>query len=306
MIRDFILGERVTAFLLLKQMEIKASESGTRLTMILGDRTGEIDAVIWNEAEHAKSLIEGAEVVKVRGLVSSYRNKPQLTIEQIRKANPGEYDPDELKRVASRPPEKLKEELEEIIGTIQEQNLAVLLKMFLEDEELLERWLICPAGKKWHHDYVSGLADHSLSLARIADLICGNYPDLDRDLLITGALLHDIGKTVELEGEIVYDYSDAGRLIGHISIGDRMVADMISKIEEFPENLGLKLRHLILSHHGDPDKGAAVRPKTREAFVLHYLDLIDSKLDAINKIAEKADDIWSGYIKPLDDFLYFG
>jgi 3'-5' exoribonuclease len=306
MIRDFILGERVTTFLLLKQMELKASESGTRLTMILGDRTGDIDAVVWNDVEQVKALIEGAEVVKVRGLVSSYRNKPQLTVEQIRKANQDEYNPDDLKRAAAKPPEKLKEELEEIVGTIQEQNLAALLRMFIDDEELLEKWLSRPAGKKFHHDYISGLADHSLSLARDADLICQNYPILNRDLLVAGALLHDIGKTVELEGEIVFDYSDAGRLIGHISMGDRMIAEMISKIEGFPDNLALKLRHLILSHHGDPEKGAAVRPKTREAFVLHYLDQIDSRLDAINKIAEKADDIWSEYIKPLDDFLYFG
>jgi 3'-5' exoribonuclease len=306
MIRDFILGERVTTFLLLKQMELKASESGTRLTMVLGDRTGDIDAVVWNDVEQVKAMIEGAEVVKVRGMVSSYRNKPQLTVEQIRKANPDEYNPDDLKRAAAKPPEKLRQELEEIVITIQEQNLAALLRMFLEDEELMEKWLSRPAGKKFHHDYISGLADHSLSLARDADLICKNYPILDRDLLVAGAVLHDIGKTVELEGDIVFDYSDAGRLIGHISMGDRMIADMVSKIEGFPDNLALKLRHLILSHHGDPEKGAAVRPKTREAFVLHYLDQIDSRLDAINKIAEKADDIWSEYIKPLDDFLYFG
>jgi 3'-5' exoribonuclease len=306
MIKDYILGERITAFLLLKQMEIKIAESGSRLALVLGDRTGDIDAVVWNEAEAVKLDLEGAEVVKVQGMVNSYRNKPQITIEKIRKAEEGEYLADDLKRASGKSPEKLKEEFLEIAESITEPNLKALLLKFSEDEELFEKWLKRPAGKKFHHDYISGLADHSLSLARIADLICQNYPFLDRDLLVTGALLHDIGKTIEFEGELVYDYSEAGRLVGHLTIGDHIVADIIRDIEDFPERLALKLRHLILSHHGDLDKGAVVRPKTREAYVLHFLDEIDSKLDAINKIAEKADDNWSGYIKPLEDFLFFG
>jgi 3'-5' exoribonuclease len=306
MIKDYVLGERITAFLLLKQMEIKVAESGSRLALVLGDRTGDIDAVVWNDAESVKIDIEGADVIKVQGMVTSYRNKPQITIEKIRKAEAGEYIPDDLKRASGRSLEKLKEEFLGTVETISDSNLKSLLQRFAGDEELFGKWLQRPAGKKFHHDYISGLADHSLSLAHAADLICQNYPFLDRDLLVTGALFHYVGKTIEFEGEIVYDYSEAGRLVGHLTIGDHLVTDMIKEIEGFPERLALKLRHLILSHHGELDKGAVVHPKTREAYVLHFLDEIDSKLDAINKIAEKADDNWSGYIKPLEDFLFFG
>jgi 3'-5' exoribonuclease len=306
MIKDYILGERITAFLLLKQLELKISDSGSRLALVLGDRTGDIEAVVWNEPEFVKSEIDGAEVVKVMGLVSSYRNKPQITIEKVRRAEVDEYNPDDLKRASKVPPDKLKEEFLIIVESITEPNLKTLLLNFSQDEDLFDKWLKKPAGKKFHHDYISGLADHSLSLAHAADLICRNYDFLDRDLLVTGALLHDVGKTAEFEGEIVYDYSEAGRLIGHLAIGDHIVADMVKEIEDFPERLELKLRHLILSHHGELIKGAVVHPKTREAYVLNLLDEIDSRLDAINKIGEKADDIWSDYIKPLEDFLFFG
>jgi len=306
MIKDFVIGEKINTFLLLKQMEVKVSPNGSRLAIVLGDRTGNIDAVIWNDAEIARDSLIDAEVVKVDGLVGSYRNKPQVTIERIRTAHPGEYDPEDLKRAAGKPPEELKAELVEIVDSITNTYLNKLLTMILDDEELCSKYLYSPAGKMLHHDFISGLAEHSLSLARLANLVCQHYPGLDRDLLVTGAILHDIGKITEFEGEIVFDYSDAGRLIGHIAIGDHMIADMIQDIEDFPMELENKLRHLILSHHGDLDKGAVVKPKTREAFVLHFLDDIDSKLDAINKIAEKTDGDWSEYIRPLEDFLYFG
>jgi 3'-5' exoribonuclease len=306
MIKDFVTGERITTHLLLKEIELKTWDNGTRLSLVLGDRSGDIDAVVWNDAEALKAELEGIEVVKVQGTVGSYRNKPQLKVEKIRPAREGEYNSADLKRAALKPPAELRADFMALVDSIQNPYLASLLKLVAEDEEIFSKYLSRPAGKKFHHDFIAGLADHSLSLARLADLVCCNYPGLDRDLLVTGALLHDLGKIFEFEGDLVFDYSDPGRLIGHITMGDHIVADMIGRIEDFPQTLGLKLRHLILSHHGELDKGAVVKPKIREAFVLNYLDEIDSKLDAINKIAEKADGKWSEYIKPLEDFLFFG
>ncbi len=306
MIKDFVIGERITAYLLLKEIELKIWDNGTRLSLVLGDRSGNIEAVVWNEAEALKAELERIEVVKVQGLVGSYRNKTQLTVEKIRPAKEGEYDPADLKRAPLKPPDELRADFMALVDSIQNPHLGSLLRLIAEDEEMFSKFLSRPAGKKFHHDFIAGLADHSLSLARLADLVCRNYPDLDRDLLVTGALLHDLGKISEFEGHLVFDYSDAGRLIGHITMGDHIVANLIGRIEDFPETLGLKLRHMILSHHGELAKGAVVKPKIREAFVLNYLDEIDSKLDAINKIAEKADSKWSEYIKPLEDFLFFG
>ncbi|NIP44155.1 MAG: hypothetical protein GWO41_05800, partial [candidate division Zixibacteria bacterium] len=151
MIKDYILGERITAFLLLKQLELKISDSGSRLALILGDRTGDIEAVVWNEPEFVKSEIDGAEVVKVRGLVSSYRNKLQITVEKVRRAEAGEYNPDDLKRASKLPLERLKDEFLEIVESITEPNLKTLLLNFSEDEDLFDKWLKKPAGKKFHH-----------------------------------------------------------------------------------------------------------------------------------------------------------
>jgi len=306
MIKDFVIGERITAFLLLKEMELKAWDGGTRLVLLLGDRSGNIEAVVWDNAQQVRSELEEVVVVKVRGTVGSFRNRPQITIDKIRPAEQSEYDPADLKRASHKSPQELKTEFIELMDSVQDPHLNALLRVLSETEELFSAYLARPAGKKFHHDFISGLADHSISLARLADLVCRNYPGLDRDLLVTGALLHDIGKITEFKGDLVYDYSDAGRLVGHITIGDHVVADLIRQVDDFPENLALKLRHLILSHHGEPAKGAVAKPKTREAYVLHHLDEIDSKLDAINKIAEKTDGKWSEYIKPLEDFLYFG
>ncbi len=306
MIKDFSLNEKVVDFFLLKQIEVRAHGGGSRLVMILGDRTGDIDAVLWEDAEQVMESLRGAEVVKVAGTVGSYRNRPQLSVAKIRRAETGEYEPANLRRASLKSPEELKADYLELAESLESEHLKTLLVNLSEKEAVFGKWLIWPAGKKWHHDYFSGLADHSLSLARLAESVCAQYKFLDRDLLIAGALLHDLGKVVEFEGEMVYDYSTPGRLVGHIVMGDQMVTEMIRQIEDFPRDTEMKLRHLILSHHGEMDKGAVVRPKTREAYVLHLLDEIDSKLDAINKIAEKADDIWSEYIKPLEDYLYFG
>jgi len=306
MIKDFSVNDRITDFFLLKRIEVRAHGGGSRLVMVLGDRTGDIDAVIWDNAEKVADSLQGAEVVKVAGTVGSYRNKAQLTVEKIRRADAGEYDPGNLRRASQKSIEELGRDFIELAESIENEHLKTLLLNLSEKDSVFQKWLTWPAGKKWHHDYFSGLADHSLSLARLAVSVSDQYPFLDRDLLIAGALLHDLGKVVEFEGEMVYDYSTPGRLVGHIVMGDQMVTEMIRQIEDFPKDIEMKLRHLILSHHGELDKGAVVKPKMREAYVLHLLDEIDSKLDAINKIAEKADDIWSEYIRPLEDYLYFG
>lgn len=306
LIRDFKSGERITDFFLLKQMELKVHEGGSRLVLVLGDRTGSIDAVVWDQAEAMKTALDGAEVVKVQGLVGSFKGRPQLKVERIRSAQIGEFDLANLKRASSRQIEDLKQEFTDLVNSLENPHIKSLLLKLSEDDELYGSYFHFPAGTRWHHDYISGLIDHSLSMARLVDLVCRNYPELDRDLLIAGALLHDIGKTVEFEGELVFEYSDAGRLVGHIVIGNNIVVDLIRQLPDFPKVLELKLRHLILSHHGQLEHGAVVKPLTAEAHLLHHLDQIDSKLDAIKKISEKTDDKWSEYIRPLESYLYFG
>ena len=287
MIQDFNIGDIVTAFVLLKQIEIKVAPSGSRLALVLGDRSGEIDGILWDNAEAITDELAGAEVVKVKGQVGSYRQKQQLTVEKIRPAARDEYNIEDLRRSSGKSVQELKDEYIDMVDALDNPSLKQLLVEFQNDAPTFELFLTKPAGKRFHHDYYTGLAQHSLSLASLADLICQNYPDLDRDLLVCGALFHDIGKIKEFAGEVVYDYSDAGRLIGHITMGDHYIAGLIDKIEDFPDDLALKLRHMILSHHGTGEHGAPVTPKTREAFVLHFIDEIDSKLDAIVKSRRK-------------------
>jgi len=306
MIKDYGIGERITAFLLLKGLEYKTFDNGSMLSLTLGDRSGNINAVVWENVEQINRELQDAQVVKVHGLIGSYRSRLQLKVEAIRPARDGEYDPEELKRGPALTIEDLRKAFAEITETVDNTFLRALLERFARMPEYFEKYLQSPAGKKFHHDYAGGLAEHCLSLAGLAVKVCTQYDYLDRDLLVTGALLHDVGKILEFEGELVYDYSDAGRLVGHITIGDHLVINIINDIEDFPADLALKLRHLILSHHGKAEMGAAVTPKTREAYVLHFLDEIDSKLNAINKIAEKTDGKWSEYNKLLDTFLFFG
>jgi len=306
MISDFVQGDSITGFFVLAAAQVIPYDRGERLRLEFSDSSGKIEGIIWEDAALVYNQIKDAEVVKVRGLVSSFRDKAQLKVEKMRPAKDGEYDLSELLKVVDGGIERQVEIFDEIAVTIENEFLSELLRLLRNDAELFDKYTAAPAGKRFHHDYIGGLAQHSHSIASLADKICKHYPLLDRDLLICGAIFHDIGKTYELTSGVKLDYTDEGRLVGHITLGDQIVVDYISEIPDFPEKLENKLRHLIASHHGERQYGSPIVPLTREAYALHLLDRIDSGLNVFDHYDQKRDGDWGGYVNLWERYLYFG
>jgi 3'-5' exoribonuclease len=209
--------------------------------MELGDCTGRIAAVLWDATKEHATLFAPGQIVKVRGLVGTYQDQPQIRVDRIRGAKPDEYDLGDYFRKASKTTEELGAQLDAMIARLENSYLHQLMEAIFADE-IRDRYLISPAAKLLHHDVIGGLAEHSLSMAEIVVRLADHYPKLDRDLLICGALLHDIGKIREYEVQAAIEYSDIGRLVGHIAMGDELVVERAGTIEHFPDDLLMHLR----------------------------------------------------------------
>lgn len=306
-IRDWEQGERIEAFVALRKVERREYTGGERLSLEFGDPTGRIEGVMWEGFHDIVADLTPGCVVKVRGLVGSFRDKPQLKVERIRLAQPDEARPQDFLPRSDVDPETLASELERYLESLQDPHLRRLMFELFESDNLRERYLAAPAGKLWHHNTIGGLAEHSLNIVRICEFACTLYPELDRDLLVCGALLHDLGKIEQYSVTSMIDYSDEGRLVGHINTGDFRVAMAIRNIEDFPVETANALRHLIVSHQGELAQGSPVVPMTPEAFVLHYADELDSKMGALHRVMEKTGDAdWSEYVNLIGRYLYFG
>lgn len=307
-IRDLVPGDRVEAFFALQKFERRDHPGGERLTLEFGDASGRIEGVMWEGYDEIFDQLSAGIIVKVRGQVGVFREKPQIKVERIRPAS--EEDAVDLAAFIPRAPvdpETLASELDRFIGTLSDNYLSLLLKNLLGEGPTRDAYLRAAGGKRWHHDSIGGLAEHSLNMARIVDLMCQVYPDLDRDLLVCGALLHDIGKIEQYQLSSMIDYSDEGRLVGHINSGDFRVTTAMRAIDGFPPKTEQLLRHLIVSHQGQMDTGSPVVPQTREAFILYYADEIDSKMGALRHVAEKTGDRpWSDYVNLIGRYIYFG
>jgi 3'-5' exoribonuclease len=252
-------------------------------------------------------LYKPGTIVKVRGLVGSYLDKPQIRIEKMRQAKEDEYDLGDFFRKSSKSEEELAGLLDGMIGRVENSYLKKLLDAIFGDDDFRKLYLSAPAAKLLHHDYIGGLADHSLSLAEVVVRLSDHYPKLDRDILICGALFHDIGKVWEYEIEASIDFTDAGRLVGHINQGDEFVTGKADTIDNFPEDLLTHIRHLIVSHQGEKAKGSPVLPMTPEAVFLHQVDEMDARMGAVEKIRERTGDSgWSEYSRILERFFFFG
>lgn len=314
-IREFKPGDSITAFFVLRKRELKTKKDGAPyLSVELGDHTGRIAATIWDDAEaHYKDLHVGV-ILKVKGRVVTYRDSHQLNVERFRKAEPsdgiGHRDfvrrgPVDIAQQADR--------LKESIASIKNANLRRLLELRFEESAWFEKFADAPGGKLWHHAYLGGLIEHTMSVVNICETLTTLYPSVNRDLLIAGALLHDVGKVEEYGYEQGFiDYTDEGRLWGHISIGAQQIRSLIESLEkdgEFPITLKDQIIHLILSHQGELEHGSPVLPATLEAIILYYADEMDSKANAIKNIIERDSEPgrkWSQYIPLLNRFIFIG
>ncbi len=286
---------------------VREDKNGNKFLLLrLMNAAGTIGAVMWRVDESLAESFDQGQIVRATGTVkkSNYRDQLEIDLKNIIPVtDETEIDPATLQPASPRDPAEMEAEFATIRASITNTYFAVLLDEIFT-EEIYRAYCQAPAAKGFHHNYIHGLLEHSVSVSRVADAIAGQYADVNRDLLVTGALLHDIGKIVEFDYATSIDYSDQGRLLGHIVLGERIVADAIARLEAFPRELALHLLHLILSHHGEKEYGSPIRPKTPEAFILNHADDIDAKANVFERKRADSDEAWSEFNRPLDRFLY--
>ncbi len=280
-------GTRIDDVFLVVSKSLRTTRTGSPFVrMELRDRTGCVTAVKWDAGEEFYTRIQEETVMRIIGSVSRHDGNIQIVIEQVARPTE-ESDPRDFLPCSSRKPEEMLSDLRKLISTVRNQQLKALLDRFFNDPSFVSRFITAPAAQKIHHAYIGGLLEHTLSVVQLCNMAASQYAFIDRDLLITGAILHDIGKIDEFSWNGVIKYTDKGRLIGHIVEGARMVRDAMDSIEGFDPLRKMVVEHLILSHHGMPEFGAARLPQCLEAFVLHYLEDMDAKINVIHEAIKR-------------------
>jgi 3'-5' exoribonuclease len=302
-------NQAITAYFLVQSKETRTTREGRPyLALRLSDRTGIVEARMWDGIAEVEHEFDRDDVVKVEAAVESYRGKMQLKIRRLRRAHANEFSLGDYLPETTQDVEALYAELLEVARGVSNEPLRRLLLAVLEDEELVPLLKQAPASKTIHHAYRGGLLEHIVSLCRLCRLASQNYPAVDLDLLLAGAILHDIGKVHELSYQRSFDYTTVGNLVGHISIGLERLGRKMDALEDFPAELRVLIQHLVLSHHGRLEFGSPVTPRFVEAVLLHYLDDIDSKMEAMRSglaAAEAADreGEWTEWNRALERYL---
>ena len=292
-----------TSFLV-QSKEIRQKKGGELyLSLFLADRTGELDAKMWDNVNDVLNEFERDDFVKVKGMIQVFHNKPQMTIHKMRRMHESEIHFSDYFPSSKRDPEEMWRELRGIVAGIASPHLKGLLEAILGDDDVARRYRIAPAAKQIHHAFLGGLIEHVLSVCGMAKAAAAHYANIDYDLLITGAILHDIGKIYELNYERGFSYSNEGQLIGHISIAMRMIGDKMRDLPDFPPLVRSLVEHMILSHHGKLEFGSPKLPQFPEALLLHYLDDLDSKMEAMRALIEndrQVDGCFTSYNSALE------
>jgi 3'-5' exoribonuclease len=277
----------ITGSFLVQSKEIRQKKTGELyLSLLLADRTGELDAKMWDNVAEVIEDFDRDDFVKVKGLVQIYHNRPQMTLHKVRRMDDSEIDFSDYFPSSKRDQAEMWAELRGIVADMANVHLKGLLEAMLDDDEIARRYRRAPAAKHIHHAFLGGLLEHVLSVCAVARLLAQHYANIDRDLLLTGVILHDIGKIYELSYERGFSYSNDGQLLGHIHIGARMVGDKLRGLPDFPPALRSLVEHMILSHHGRLEFGSPKLPQFPEALLLHYLDDMDSKMEAMRALIE--------------------
>jgi len=307
-LREIGIGEAITGFYALRTRRKRDYEGKCYLIFEFGDSSGRIAGVYWgDDAVDVYNLLEKTEVVKIQGTTGEYRGKSQIKVNRIRPARPDEFDFQQLLPGPRTSQEDLAEHIQDIIESISNPHLRQLLERIFNDGDFLPTFLSAPAGKLWHGAYIGGLAEHSVNVAAICDNAAGIFDLCHRDLLISGAILHDIGKVEELAGKASLDYTIPGRLIGHIVLGERFVRRVIESIDNFPVKLADEISHMIVSHHGEGTMGSPIEPKTLEASILHYADRLESEANALSHVIDVQlpnGEVFSDWIRPIERHIY--
>ncbi len=303
-IDSFREGMHVSDVYLCKNKQISLTKAGKEYgNVVLQDKTGTIDAKIWDLGSPGIGNFETMDYVFIDADVNVFQNTNQLNIRRVRIASEGEYTPSDYLPVSSKDIGMMYEEFKGIIKSLKNPYLKKLAEsFFIEDEEFAKAFQFHSAAKSVHHGFVGGLLEHTLSVTKLCDYYSGTYPMINRDLLLTAAMFHDIGKTKEISTFPENDYTDDGQLLGHIIIGTEMIGDRIKTIPGFPDRLTSELKHCILSHHGELEYGSPKKPAIIEALALSYADNTDAKMQTMIEVLKGAGDNtgWLGYNRLME------
>jgi 3'-5' exoribonuclease len=296
-----------SVFLVKEKITAMAKNGKPYLTLRLMDKSGEVDGKVWDNIDALSATFEKDDFIAIRSKATVYLGKMQLVISELKRVPEEEVELADFLPETERNIGEMVKELAALITTIREPHLRRLLLAFYDDAPFMARYRTAPAAKGMHHVCLGGLLEHSLAVATLVDRIVPLYAELNRDLLIAGALLHDVGKVREMTYLRSFDYTDEGKLIGHITIGVEMLQEKIAAIDGFPPELAMLMKHLILSHHGQYEYGSPKRPKTIEATILNYLDDLDSKINGIRTHIRKEPDnpsLWTSYHRLYDRYFF--
>ncbi len=297
-------GEHISEVYLCKQKQTYLTKSGRPYdSLILQDRTGQLDAKIWEVGSPGIEDFDALDYVYVVGDITSFQGKLQMNVKRAKRAGGAGIDPADYLPVSEKDIPQMYRQLTDYIGQVRSPHLKQLLESFFCDADFAEHFQSHSAAKMIHHGFVGGLVEHTLSVTQICDFFCRQYPILNRDLLLTAAIFHDIGKLSELSDFPQNDYTDDGQLIGHIVIGAMMVKERIATIPGFPERTASELIHCILAHHGELEYGSPKKPALIEAVALSFADNADAKLETMKEALSavpEGDTDWLGFNRSLD------
>jgi 3'-5' exoribonuclease len=311
-VNDLQLGMEFIGFYIVRNPRLdpfRDPSRGKYLRMQLVDRTGIIEARMWEGAEKIFEEVNGGGPVKVAGVVERFREEFQVYVGRMRAARDGEVEIADMMRATERDVGKMWEFVQEAVNSIHDPHLSALVRHFYTDSDWITRFMEAPSARRVHHSYYNGFLEHTYELLVLAQPLMTLYPEIDRDLLVTGILLHDIGKLEELSWGFDTDYTDKGRLLGHIILGERSISRAIETIEGFPKDRALEVLHLVVSHHGRYEWGSPRRPKSIEAVALHYLDNLDAQVNRFKLLTEDTrgnGESWTSYDRMLRRSLYAG
>jgi 3'-5' exoribonuclease len=291
---DLTEGTRVDAPFALRAKEVREARTGDPyVAMDLADRTGVIPAVLFRPAANALEMPVGS-MVMVTGRVTSFRNVKRISVESLRPCET--WDTEDVLASSARPREELVTELRELVKSVKETSCRKVLRQILGDKAFFSQFCACPGSQSYHHAYVGGLLEHTIAVARLCRALGETYPDADSDLLVTSALLHDIGKVDELSSAVTIEYTDAGRLLGHVVLGATRIRSASHQCRGIDPDVAVRLQHAVLSHHGELEWGSPKKPSTLEALLLHHADNLDAKATGFTSLlsgAGAADERWT-------------
>lgn len=301
-------GDIIEGVFVVLKARLGYSKNGPYWDLEVQDKTGRIPAKIWHPLSNNYQEIKEDSFVKIKGQVDNFRENLQINVNTLDYANDNEIKLEELIPCSDPPPEELIKELETLcLEKLQYRPWKRLCGLILNDRYIRERFILLPGAVNVHHVYRGGLLEHTLSVCKLSLDIAKNYTDVDREIILVGSLLHDLGKIKEYDGNISYNVTDSGRLLGHIVLGLSMIDPFLEKISGLQEDLILHLKHIIASHHGEYEFGSPKRPMTKEAYIVHAADNIDAKMSMINSAIEELEEKgenWSKYMKFLERKIF--